>query len=83
MSMTSDGEELRNYVNRLEEYDNRASELQDRWVISTSGLALAVTLSFVRELDQPLEHGWTILASWACLSISVVLTLLSISLGRI
>ena len=81
--MATNGEELRRYVNRLEKYDNQAAELYDRWVISTSGLALAVTLSFVRELDQPLEHGWTLLTSWACLSASVVLTLVSIYLGRI
>ena len=71
------------YDKRLEGYENRQSELQDRWVITTSGAALAITLSFVRELDKPLVATWTLVSSWALLSVGVLAILFSIAVGRV
>lgn len=74
--------ERRKYTERLEHYENRQAELQDRWVITTSGAALAVTLTFVRELEKPLEFAWTLWASWGLLALSVLTALISIAVGR-
>lgn len=71
------------YGERLERYENRQAELQDRWVITVAGVALAVTLSFVRDLDKPLDATWSLVASWGLLSLSVLSVLLSIPVGRV
>ena len=74
---------MEEYAERLEGYENRQAELQDRWVISVAGVALAVTLTFVRELDSPLNALWSLVTSWGLLSLSVLSVLFSIPVGRI
>lgn len=75
-------DEQRKYDARLEGYEYSQAELQDRWIVYISGVALGVTLSFIRELDAPLEHSWTIVTSWGLLALSVSAAISSIATGR-
>ena len=71
------------FTERLEHYEYLQSELQDHWIIYTAGVALGVALSFVRELNSPLDHAWTIVVSWGLLALSVSAAVSSIATGRV
>jgi len=78
--MTSDT--LDEWTIRLEQYENRQSELQDRWVVGAAGGALAVTLTFIREVGTPLVSPWLLSLSWGGLSVALMAALFSVVAGR-
>lgn len=70
-------------IARYEEYEKSQSELQDRWVISTSGAALGITLTLVGNFREQLQsHAWLIIIAWTLFATGVIGGLVSIATGR-
>ena len=78
--MTNDEED--GFRERLEQRDYEAAVLRDRWLLSVTGVALGLSLTFIRELSGPLNAPWLVITAWGFLGTSVLAMLASLGRGR-
>lgn len=77
--MSSLSEEMLAYRNWLVAADQKASEAYDKAIMTLSGGALGLSLTFMKDIVQSpgAESLWRLGTSWGCLTTSLALVLIS------
>lgn len=76
-------ENLANYRNDLVETEKKLKESYDKLVIALSGGALALSITFIKDIVdlESAVYAWLLLSSWACFIASLATVLGALSFG--
>jgi hypothetical protein len=76
-------EAMKAYRDWLVETEHKASESYDKAVMTLSGGALAISLTFVKNVAQPVVALWRLESAWVALTVSVGSILVSMPTSQI
>jgi hypothetical protein len=76
-------EAMKAYRDWLVETEHKASESYDKAVMTLSGGALAISLTFVKNVAQPVVALWRLESAWVALTVSVGSILVSMLTSQI